>query len=145
VCRVFQERLHHPWGLGLPEKKYYFRFANDFWAIFILFYPFDGQMCDTEEDGEARKPAREQFGLYNGSSTMSGLHSSLFRGRVTWSSWILLVTYFVMKLITYGSGSSLSYLVSWSAITSGITRLSLITLTKTFPVTVVFPIGAKSK
>ena len=41
---------------------------KNFSAIFILFYPFDGQMCDTVEDGEARKPVREQFGLYNGSS-----------------------------------------------------------------------------
>ena len=85
------------------------------------------------------------FVFITGAQTMSGLDSSLSRGRVTRSSWILLVTYFVMKLITYGSGSSLSYLVSGSAITSGITRLSLITLTKTFPVTVVFPIGPKSK
>ena len=43
-------------------------FTNDFSAIFILFYSFDSQMCDTVEDGEERKPAREQFRLYNGSS-----------------------------------------------------------------------------
>lgn len=43
--------------VSLKKKKYHFRFTNDFSAIFILFYPFDGQMCDTVEDGEARKPA----------------------------------------------------------------------------------------
>lgn len=66
MCRVFQERLHHPWGLGLPEKNYHFRFTNDFSAIFILFYPSDDQMCDTVEDGETRKPAENSLVFITG-------------------------------------------------------------------------------
>ena len=145
MCRVFQERLHHPWGLGLPEKNYHFRFTNDFSAIFILFYSFDSQMCDTVEDGEERKPAREQFGLYNGSPNNVRLKQfSLPR-----QSYLV-----ILDTISHLFCNEADYLRKRKQL-----KLPCLLVghhfryhqalldhpNKKFPVTVIFPIGPKSK